>query len=88
MIDLSCLSHWPHMGRSPTFSRGIAAEWLFFVTRFTRQQNHHGRTMFRLKEQGKIMRLHLISGAVLVYTDCIGAICLAELVATPQNVPF
>jgi hypothetical protein len=35
------------------------------------------------------MRLHLISGAVLVYTAlALAAICLAELGAAPQNVPF
>jgi hypothetical protein len=35
------------------------------------------------------MRLHLISGAVVVYTALtLAAICLAELGATPQNVPF
>ena len=35
------------------------------------------------------MRLHLISGAVLVYTAlALAAICLAELGASPQNVPF
>jgi hypothetical protein len=42
-----------------------------------------------LLEQGKIMRLHLISGAVLVYTAlALAAICLAELGVAPQNVPF
>ena len=35
------------------------------------------------------MRLHLLSGAVVVYTTlALIAICLAELGATPQNVPF
>jgi hypothetical protein len=35
------------------------------------------------------MRLHLISVAVVVYTAlALMAICLAELGATPQNVPF
>jgi hypothetical protein len=35
------------------------------------------------------MRLHLISGAVVVYTAlALLAICLAELGATPQNVAF
>ena len=38
---------------------------------------------------GTIMKLHLISGAVVVYTAlALTAICLAELGATPQNVPF
>jgi hypothetical protein len=64
----------------------------FFVTRFTRQQNPTaiGRfTMFPNWNRGKNMRLHLISGAVLVWTAlALAAICLAELGATPQNVPF
>jgi hypothetical protein len=35
------------------------------------------------------MRLHLISGAVLLYTLLtLAAICLSELGSTPQNVPF
>jgi hypothetical protein len=37
------------------------------------------------------MRLHLISGAVVIWTAlALAAICLAELGAgaTPQNVPF
>jgi hypothetical protein len=35
------------------------------------------------------MRLHLISGAVVVWTVLtLAAICLAELGAVPQNVPF
>lgn len=35
------------------------------------------------------MRLHLISGAVLLWTAlALAAICLTELGATPQNVPF
>jgi hypothetical protein len=35
------------------------------------------------------MRLHFISGAVLLYTLlALAAICLAELGPTPQNVPF
>jgi hypothetical protein len=38
---------------------------------------------------GKTMRLHLMSGAVLVYTLlALAAICLAELGPTPQNVAF
>jgi hypothetical protein len=38
---------------------------------------------------GNIMRLHLISSAVVIYTLLtLAAICLAELGATPQNVPF
>jgi hypothetical protein len=38
---------------------------------------------------GKTMKLHLISGAVLIYTLlALAAICLAELGATPQSVPF
>jgi hypothetical protein len=42
----------------------------------------HGKT-------GTIMKLHLISGAVLLYTLLtLAAICLAELGSTPQNVPF
>jgi len=46
-------------------------------------------TMFPNWNRGKIMRLHLISGAVLVWTAlALAAICLAELGATPQNVPF
>jgi hypothetical protein len=45
--------------------------------------------MFPNWNWGTIMRLHLISGAVLVYTAlALIAICLAELGATPQNVPF
>jgi len=35
------------------------------------------------------MRLHLISGAVLLYTLLtLAAICLAELGSTSQSVPF
>jgi len=35
------------------------------------------------------MRLHLISGAVVVYTAlALTAICLAELGMAPQNVAF
>ena len=35
------------------------------------------------------MKLHLISGAVLVYTlVALAAICLAELGPTPQNMAF
>jgi len=42
----------------------------------------HGKT-------GTIMKLHLISGAVLLYTLLtLAAICLAELGSTSQNVPF
>jgi hypothetical protein len=38
---------------------------------------------------GTIMKLHLISGAVLLYTLLtLVAICLAELGSAPQNVPF
>jgi hypothetical protein len=38
---------------------------------------------------GTIMKLHLISGAVLLYTVLtLVAICLAELGSTPQNMPF
>jgi hypothetical protein len=36
-----------------------------------------------------IMKLHLISGAVLVYTlFALAAICLAELGPMPQNMAF
>lgn len=35
------------------------------------------------------MKLHLISGIVLLYTlATLAAICLADLGATPQNMPF
>jgi hypothetical protein len=45
--------------------------------------------MFPYWNRGKIMRLHLISGAIVVWTAlALAAICLAELGATPQNVPF
>jgi hypothetical protein len=38
---------------------------------------------------GKIMKLHLISGAVLVYTlIAMAAICLSELGPVPQNMAF
>ena len=38
---------------------------------------------------GKNMKLHLISGAVLIYTLlALAAICLAELGAAPQTVAF
>ena len=38
---------------------------------------------------GTIMKLHLISGAVLIYTLLtLAAICLAELGSAPQNVAF
>ena len=38
---------------------------------------------------GKIMRLHLISGAVVIWTAlALAAICLAELGTASQNVPF
>jgi hypothetical protein len=64
----------------------------FFVTGFTRQQNPSAvsrLTMFPNWNRGKIMRLHLISGAIVVWTAlALAAICLAELGATPQNVPF
>ena len=40
-------------------------------------------------EMGTIMKLHLISGAVLLYTLLtLAAICLAELGSMSQNVPF
>jgi hypothetical protein len=43
----------------------------------------------RSVEPGTIMRLHLISGAVLLYTLLtLAAICMAELGAMSQNVPF
>ena len=36
-----------------------------------------------------MMKLHLVSGAVLLYTlGALAAICLADLGATPQNMPF
>ena len=35
------------------------------------------------------MKLHLISGAVVIYTLLtLAAICLSELGATPQSMPF
>ena len=35
------------------------------------------------------MKLHLFSGSVVLYTLLtLAAICLSELGATPQNVPF
>jgi hypothetical protein len=35
------------------------------------------------------MRLHLMTGAVVIYTLlALAAICLAELGPTPQNMPF
>ena len=38
---------------------------------------------------GTNMKLHLISGAVLIYTLlALAAICLAELGSAPQNVAF
>jgi hypothetical protein len=38
---------------------------------------------------GTIMKLHLISGAVLIYTLlALAAICLAELGSASQNVAF
>ena len=38
---------------------------------------------------GTIMKLHLVSGAILLYTlAALAAICLADLGATPQNMPF
>lgn len=38
---------------------------------------------------GKNMKLHLISGAVLIYTLlALAAICLSELGSAPQNVAF
>ena len=38
---------------------------------------------------GTIMKLHLISGAVVLYTLlAMAAICLARLESAPQNVPF
>ena len=38
---------------------------------------------------GTIMKLHLISGAVLIYTLlALAAFCLAELGSAPQNVAF
>jgi hypothetical protein len=45
--------------------------------------------MFPNRNKETNMKLHLISGAVLVYIAlALTAICLAELGATPQNVPF
>jgi hypothetical protein len=45
--------------------------------------------MFPNWNRETIMKLHLISGAVVVYTAlALTAICLAELGATPQNMPF
>ena len=45
--------------------------------------------MFPNWNWGKIMRLHLISGAVVVWTAlALAAICLAELGTASQNVPF
>jgi hypothetical protein len=38
---------------------------------------------------GTIMKLHLISGAVLLYTVLtLVAICFADLGSAPQNMPF
>jgi hypothetical protein len=70
-----------------------------FVTKFTEAQNPALAQRFnifllrhpsgRARKTGKIMKLHLISGAVLLYTLLtLAAICLAELGATSQNVPF
>jgi hypothetical protein len=70
-----------------------------FVTRFTQAQNPalgQRFTIFpsriRSAEHGKtgtIMKLHLISGAVLLSTLLtLAAICLAELGPTSQNVAF
>jgi len=40
-------------------------------------------------DHGKIMKLHLISGIVLVYTLlALAAICLSELGPATQNMPF
>jgi hypothetical protein len=70
-----------------------------FVTRFTAAQNPLPAQRFTIfplthppgeaRDNGKIMKLHLISGVVLVYSLLtLAAICLAELGSAPQNVPF
>ena len=47
------------------------------------------KTSVRTDPMGTIMKLHLISGAVLIYTLlALAAICLAELGSAPQNVAF
>jgi len=47
------------------------------------------KTSVRTDPMGKNMKLHLISGAVLIYTLlALAAICLAELGSAPQNVAF
>ncbi|SDE57682.1 hypothetical protein SAMN05428966_109126 [Massilia sp. PDC64] len=47
------------------------------------------KTFVRTDPMGTIMKLHLISGAVLIYTLlALAAICLAELGSAPQNVAF
>ena len=47
------------------------------------------KTSVQNDPMGTIMKLHLISGAVLIYTLlALAAICLAELGSAPQNVAF
>jgi len=47
------------------------------------------KTSVRTAPMGTIMKLHLISGAVLIYTLlALAAICLAELGSASQNVAF
>ena len=47
------------------------------------------KTFVRTDPMGTFMKLHLISGAVLIYTLlALAAICLAELGSAPQNVAF
>jgi hypothetical protein len=47
------------------------------------------KTSVKTDPMGTIMKLHLISGAVLIYTLlALAAICLAELGSAPQNVAF
>jgi hypothetical protein len=84
------------MGRSPTFSRGIAGRtrayrvvFCYKIYAAAEPTSHWPFYHVSKLKQGKIMRLHLISGAVLVWTAlALAAICLAELGAVPQNVPF
>ena len=47
------------------------------------------KTSVQTDPMGTFMKLHLISGAVLIYTLlALAAICLAELGSAPQNVAF
>lgn len=66
-----------------TNPQALSSAW--HVNMFPTRHPAHGANAHR----ETIMKLHLISGAVVAYTLLtLLAICLAELNPAPQNVPF